>query len=146
MPRLAKVVGKTKSADEVTFCPAPRHQDRSTSLRAAEHRSRIVSSTWASASLQGRASMGVKEVEWHYEGGIGAFVKYLDRAKTRYPDPISVTGQRDDVGIEVAQRERQLYEQVLCSPTTSRSATADDLAASCGADAPSQQTTDKPAC
>ncbi len=44
-----------------------------------------------------------KEVELYYEGGISAFVRYLDRAKTPLiPDPISVTGQRDEVGIEVA--------------------------------------------
>ena len=52
----------------------------------------------------------------HYEGGIGAFVKYLDRAKTPLiPDPISVTGQRDDIGIEVAlEWNDSYYEQVLC--------------------------------
>ncbi|MFL6777550.1 MAG: DNA gyrase subunit B, partial [Sphingomicrobium sp.] len=52
----------------------------------------------------------------HYEGGIGAFVKYLDRAKTALsPDPISVTGQRDDIGIEVAlEWNDSYYEQVLC--------------------------------
>jgi DNA gyrase subunit B len=52
----------------------------------------------------------------HYEGGIGAFVKYLDRAKTALiPDPISVTGQRDDIGSEVAlEWNDSYYEQVLC--------------------------------
>src|SRR3954465_9736228 len=56
-----------------------------------------------------------REVEMHYEGGIGAFVKYLDRAKTPLiPDPISVTGQRDDIGIEVAlEWNARYYEQVL---------------------------------
>jgi DNA gyrase subunit B len=56
-----------------------------------------------------------KSVELHYEGGIGAFVRYLDRAKTPLiPDPISVTGQRDEVGIEVAlEWNDSYYEQVL---------------------------------
>jgi DNA gyrase subunit B len=56
-----------------------------------------------------------KEVELYYEGGIGAFVRYLDRAKTPLiPDPISVTGQRDEVGIEVAlEWNDSYYEQVL---------------------------------
>jgi len=56
-----------------------------------------------------------KEVELHYEGGISAFVRYLDRAKTALiPDPISVTGQRDEVGIEVAlEWNDSYYEQVL---------------------------------
>ena len=57
-----------------------------------------------------------KEVELYYEGGIGAFVRYLDRAKTPLiPDPISVTGQRDEIGIEVAlEWNDSYYEQVLC--------------------------------
>src|SRR5689334_13819667 len=57
-----------------------------------------------------------KEVELFYEGGIAAFVRWLDRAKTALiPDPISVTGQRDDVGIEVAlEWNDSYYEQTLC--------------------------------
>ena len=55
------------------------------------------------------------EHELYYEGGIGAFVKYLDRAKTPlFPDPISVTGQRDDIGIDVAlEWNDSYYENVL---------------------------------
>ena len=57
-----------------------------------------------------------KRVELFYEGGIAAFVKYLDRTKTPLvPDPISVTGQRDDIGIDVAMEwNDSYYEQVLC--------------------------------
>jgi DNA gyrase subunit B len=57
-----------------------------------------------------------REIELFYEGGIGAFVRYLDRAKAALiPDPISVTGQRDEVGIEVAlEWNDSYYEQVLC--------------------------------
>jgi len=57
-----------------------------------------------------------KSVELFYEGGISAFVRYLDRAKNALiPDPISVTGQRDEIGIEVAlEWNDSYYEQVLC--------------------------------
>ena len=57
-----------------------------------------------------------KSVELFYEGGISAFVRWLDRAKAPLiPEPISVTGQRDDVGIEVAlEWNDSYYEQVLC--------------------------------
>ena len=56
-----------------------------------------------------------KEIELYYEGGISAFVRYLDRAKSALiPDPISVTGQRDEVGIEVAlEWNDSYYENVL---------------------------------
>ncbi|MDO6415980.1 DNA topoisomerase (ATP-hydrolyzing) subunit B [Sphingomonas sp. BIUV-7] len=55
------------------------------------------------------------EHELYYEGGIAAFVKYLDRAKSPlFPEPISVHGQRDDVGIDVAlEWNDSYYENVL---------------------------------
>jgi len=57
-----------------------------------------------------------KTVELFYEGGIAAFVQYLDRAKTPLiPNPIAITGQRDDIGIEVAlEWNDSYYENVLC--------------------------------
>ena len=56
-----------------------------------------------------------REVELFYEGGIAAFVKYLDRAKTPLmPDPVAISGQRDDVAIDVAlEWNDSYYEQVL---------------------------------
>jgi len=57
-----------------------------------------------------------KVVELFYEGGIAAFVRYLDRAKTALiPEPIAVHGQRDEIGIDVAlEWNDSYYEQVLC--------------------------------
>jgi len=57
-----------------------------------------------------------REVELYYEGGIAAFVKYLDRTKVPLmPEPVAINGQRDDVGIDVAlEWNDSYYEQVLC--------------------------------
>jgi DNA gyrase subunit B len=57
-----------------------------------------------------------KTVELYYEGGIAAFVKYLDRTKAPlFPEPIAITGQRDDIGIDVAlEWNDSYYENVLC--------------------------------
>ena len=57
-----------------------------------------------------------KEVELFYEGGIAAFVKYLDRNKNALmPDPIAIAGTRDDVTIDVAlEWNDSYYENVLC--------------------------------
>ena len=57
-----------------------------------------------------------KEVELFYEGGIAAFVKYLDRNKQPLmPDPIAISGSRDDVTIDVAlEWNDSYYENVLC--------------------------------
>jgi DNA gyrase subunit B len=56
------------------------------------------------------------EHELFYEGGIAAFVKYLDRAKTPlFPDPLAIHGQRDEIGIDVAlEWNDSYYENVLC--------------------------------
>ena len=56
-----------------------------------------------------------KEHDLFYEGGIAAFVKWLDRAKTALiPEPISVTGHRDDITIDVAlEWNDSYYENVL---------------------------------
>ena len=44
-----------------------------------------------------------KTVELYYEGGIAAFVSYLDRNKSAMmPEPIAISGTRDNVTIEVA--------------------------------------------
>ncbi len=52
----------------------------------------------------------------YYEGGIGAFVKYLDRNKTAMlPDPIAISSERDGIAIEVAlEWNDSYYENVLC--------------------------------
>ncbi|CAD7338472.1 DNA gyrase subunit B [Sphingobium sp. S6] len=57
-----------------------------------------------------------KEVELFYEGGIAAFVKWLDRNKQPLmPDPIAIAGSRDDVTIDVAlEWNDSYYENVLC--------------------------------
>jgi DNA gyrase subunit B len=55
------------------------------------------------------------EHELYYEGGIAAFVKYLDRAKTPlFPEPIAISAVRDGVGIDVAlEWNDSYYENVL---------------------------------
>ncbi|MFC7536306.1 DNA topoisomerase (ATP-hydrolyzing) subunit B [Sphingomonas sp. GCM10030256] len=56
-----------------------------------------------------------KEIELFYEGGIAAFVKYLDRAKTPlFPEPIAISAVRDGIGIDVAlEWNDSYYENVL---------------------------------
>ncbi|WP_374524166.1 DNA topoisomerase (ATP-hydrolyzing) subunit B [Sphingopyxis sp.] len=51
-----------------------------------------------------------------YEGGIAAFVKWLDRNKNALlPDPIAISAERDGIGIDVAlEWNDSYYENVLC--------------------------------
>ncbi len=56
-----------------------------------------------------------KEIELFYEGGIGAFVKYLDRNKAALlAEPIAISAVRDGIGIDVAlEWNDSYYENVL---------------------------------
>ncbi|MGA9433155.1 MAG: DNA topoisomerase (ATP-hydrolyzing) subunit B [Roseobacter sp.] len=50
--------------------------------------------------------------ELFYEGGVKEFVKYLDRSKTSVmPDPIFITGEKDDIGVEVAMWWNDSYHE-----------------------------------
>ena len=57
-----------------------------------------------------------KREEMIYEGGIEAFVRYLDRAKTPLVSkPVVIRAERDGIGVEVALWWNDSYhENVLC--------------------------------
>ena len=56
-----------------------------------------------------------REVTLFYEGGTVAFVAYLDRSKKPMTPPISLTGEKDDIGVDVALEWNDSYhENVLC--------------------------------
>ncbi len=56
------------------------------------------------------------EHDLYYEGGIAAFVKWLDRNKQALvAEPISVSAEKDGIGIDVAlEWNDSYYENVLC--------------------------------
>ena len=115
-----KVVGKSdKRGTRVTFLPSSEtFKIIDFDFERLEHRFRELAflNSGVRLVLVDARHDETKQVEMFYEGGIAAFVKYLDRAKTALiPDPISVTGQRDDIGIEVAlEWNDSYYENVLC--------------------------------
>ncbi len=50
--------------------------------------------------------------ELFYEGGVKEFVKYLDRSKNPVmEEPIFITGERDDIGVEVAMWWNDSYHE-----------------------------------
>ncbi|MEW9918028.1 DNA topoisomerase (ATP-hydrolyzing) subunit B [Marimonas sp. MJW-29] len=52
------------------------------------------------------------QTELFYEGGVKEFVKYLDRHKSSVmPEPIFITGERDDIGVEVAMWWNDSYHE-----------------------------------
>ena len=114
-----KVVGKTdKRGTRVTFLPSSEtFKQTDFDFERLEHRFRELAflNSGVRLVLADARHAERREVEMHYEGGIAAFVKYLDRAKTALiPDPIAITGQRDDVGIDVSlEWNDSYYENVL---------------------------------
>jgi len=115
-----KVVGKSdKRGTRVTFLPsAETFKITDFDFDRLEHRFRELAflNSGVRLVLVDERHDEPKSVEMFYEGGISAFVKYLDRAKTALiPEPIAITGQRDDIGIEVAlEWNDSYYENVLC--------------------------------
>ena len=116
-----KVVGKAegKKGTKVTFLPSPAtFKITEFDFDRLEHRYRELAflNSGVRIILADERHEERKEHDLFYEGGIAAFVKWLDRAKTALiPDPISVTGQRDDIGIDVAlEWNDSYYENVLC--------------------------------
>jgi DNA gyrase subunit B len=116
-----KVVGPApagKKGTRVTFLPSPAtFKIIEFDFEKLEHRYRELAFLNSGVRIFLRDERHAEHVEHelYYEGGIAAFVKYLDRAKTPlFPDPIAVTGQRDDVGIDVAlEWNDSYYENVL---------------------------------
>ena len=50
--------------------------------------------------------------ELFYDGGVREFVKYLDRSKASVmPEPIFITGERDEIGVEVAMWWNDSYHE-----------------------------------
>ncbi|RJE83420.1 DNA topoisomerase (ATP-hydrolyzing) subunit B [Paracoccus onubensis] len=52
--------------------------------------------------------------ELYYDGGVREFVKYLDRSKTPVmAEPIFITGERNDIGVEVAMWWNDSYHETV---------------------------------
>jgi DNA gyrase subunit B len=116
-----KVVGPAegKKGTRVTFFPSPAtFKITEFDFEKLEHRYRELAflNSGVRLFLSDARHEETKTVELYYEGGIAAFVKYLDRNKVALmPDPVAIAGTRDDVTIDVAlEWNDSYYENVLC--------------------------------
>jgi len=114
------VDGKMKKGTRVTFSASHDTFKNVTEFDfdKLEHRYRELAflNSGVHILLRDKRHAEVKEHDLYYEGGIAAFVKYLDRNKAPLvPDPIAISAERDGVGIEVSlQWNDSYYENVLC--------------------------------
>ena len=111
--------GKPLTGTEVTFYPdAEIFTMTEFNLPTLEHRLRELAFLNSGVILTLRDERHGEPVETklHYEGGIRAFVEYLDRNKARQiEEPITIVGEKDGITVEVSLQWNDSYhETTLC--------------------------------
>jgi DNA gyrase subunit B len=116
-----KEVGKAKDqrGTQVQFLPSPKTFTMTEfDFATLEHRLRELAflNSGVAITLSDQRHAVEKKVEMKYEGGIEAFVKYLDRTKKPLvAAPITVSTERDGITVECAMWWNDGYhENVLC--------------------------------
>ncbi|MGD1037237.1 MAG: DNA topoisomerase (ATP-hydrolyzing) subunit B [Roseiarcus sp.] len=109
------VDGKPKRGTQVTFTPSRRTFTMvEFDYATIEHRLRELAflNSGVRIVLTDLRGAEVKREELHYGGGLEAFVRYLDRAKTPLIDkPILIKGERDGIVVEVAMWWNDSYHE-----------------------------------
>jgi DNA gyrase subunit B len=117
-----KVTGEAgdKRGTEVTFWPSTEtfHNVTEFDYATLEHRLRELAflNSGVRVLLADERHADKKHEEMRYEGGIGEFVRFIDRSKVPLVEaPIMLDAEKDAVGIELALWWNDAYhEQVLC--------------------------------
>ena len=108
---------------EVTFLPSTGTFTRTEfDFPRLEHRIRELAFLNAGIHFTLNDSRGVepKAVKMHYEGGLAAFVNWLDRGKTPlFAPPVTIRGEQDGIALELAMEWSDSYhESMLCFTNT----------------------------
>ncbi|MEJ0043461.1 MAG: DNA topoisomerase (ATP-hydrolyzing) subunit B [Rhizomicrobium sp.] len=117
-----KIVADAKAGQrgtEVTFLPSTGTFTKTEfDFATLEHRLRELAflNSGVTIILADKRGVEAKETTLHYEGGLKAFVQYLDRAKASLISaPIMITAERDGMTVEVALTWNDSYhESMLC--------------------------------
>src|SRR5262249_26612998 len=116
---LAKVgPSNGKTGTEGTFVPSTETFTKTDfDLPTLEHRLRALAVLTSCVTLVLTDARPIEPVtiELHYEGGLSAFVGYLDRSKNALHPVIAVGAERDGITVEVAMEWTDAYhETMLC--------------------------------
>jgi DNA gyrase subunit B len=122
-PLAAVGAAHDKRGTEVTFLPSPRTFTMTEfDFATLEHRLRELAflNSGVLIVLSDLRHPVEKREELRYEGGVEAFVKYIDRNKTPLiPAPIMIKAEREGIGVECALWWNDGYhEAVLCFTNT----------------------------
>ena len=116
-----KVVGEApdKHGTEVTFLPSPEtftmtEFNFETLERAIREKAFLNSGVYL--KLIDNRGAEPREVDFHYEGGLKAFVNHLNKSKAPlHEEIISIAGEKDDIVVETALQWTNAYnESMLC--------------------------------
>src|SRR5260221_2787247 len=118
-PLAAVAETKDKRGTEVTFLPSPKTFTKlEFDYATLEHRLRELAflNSGVTIGLADRRGVEAKESTLHYDGGLEAFVRYLDRAKNSLiPDPVMIKAEREGISVEAALTWNDSYhESMLC--------------------------------
>ncbi len=107
--------GKARKGTEVTFLPSPATFTKTEfDYATLEHRLRELAflNSGVTIVLTDRRGVEAKEATLHYEGGLKAFVQYLDRAKNALiPAPVMIASERDGMTVEIALTWNDSYHE-----------------------------------
>ena len=108
---------------EITFLPSPQtFSNTEFDFTTLEHRLRELAFLNSGVTLALSDLRGVepKSVTLHFEGGLEAFVRYLDRSKQPvHAPPIVIRGEREGILLEIAMEWTDSYhETMLCFTNT----------------------------
>ncbi len=116
-----KVVGDApnRHGTEVTFLPSPEtftmtEFNFETLERSIREKAFLNSGVYL--KLIDNRGAEPREVDFHYEGGLKAFVNHLNKSKSPlHEEVISIAGEKDDITVEVALQWTNAYnESMLC--------------------------------
>src|SRR5690606_4845256 len=112
------VDGRPRKGTSITFLPSPlTFTVTEFDYATLEHRLREMAFLNSGVRLFVTDARGVepKTTELHYEGGLEAFVRFLNRTKTAFHPTISFGAERDGITVEVAMEWTDSYhEAMLC--------------------------------
>jgi DNA gyrase subunit B len=108
-----------KTGTEISFIPSPATFSHTEfDFARIEHRMRELAflNSGVRVEITDARAVEPRTVKLHYEGGVEAFVHYLDRAKTAlHTPPILIRGERDGILVEAALEWTDSYhETMLC--------------------------------
>ena len=108
-----------RGGTEITFLPSKETFSRiDFDMPTLEHRLRELAflNSGVKLLLTDDRHAESKTVELHYQGGLEAFVRYLDRTKTSFIDPpVKIEAERDGLAVDIAMQWTDSYhETVLC--------------------------------